>query len=235
MKSNFVFVAAAFLLIYFFNVFACKAETVTPVLSVSGTGEIKTKPDVATINTGAVSKGKTANEASSINSTATQKLIDALIRTGIAESDIQTSSISINPVYKSNPNGIDDELKIIGYQATDQIEVKIRKITDVGRIIDTIVLTGNYTVSGVDFSLEKSDTFEADALKDAVSDARRKANIVAAAAGKTITGIKNISVGGSGGFSKFTEGFSPSGVSTPVLPGELTVSGTVSIDYFLNE
>ena len=235
MKSNFVFVIIALLITNVSNFMVCKAETTVPVLSVSGTGETKTKPDIATINVSAVTKGKTANEASSVNAAATQKLIDALIRAGIAENDIQTSSININPVYKSNPNGIDDELKILGYQAINQIETKIRKISDVGRIIDTIVITGNYTVSGVDFSLANSDTFEADALKSAVSDARRKANIVATAAGKTITGIKNISVGGNGGFSKFAGDFSPAGVSTPILPGELTVSSTVSIDYFLNE
>ena len=214
------------------------AETTSDIstLSVTGVGESKAKPDIAIINISVDKKGRTASEAASTNAFATQKLIDALEKTGIPEKDIQTSNISIYPIYKTTPGGFETEQKIIGYQATNSLSTTIRKISDVGRIIDLIVLTGDYTISGVTFSLEKDDDAEADSLKKAVTDAKRKADIVATQASKTITGIKSISIGGGStpifksGLGAFAEG-----VSTPVLPGDITVSSSVSIEYTLSK
>ena len=99
-----------------------------------------------------------------------------------------------------------------------------------------VSLAGNFTISGVNFGLDKSDTFEELALQKAVADAKRKADIVAEAAGKTVTGIKSISVGSAVAFSesKFA-GAAASDFSTPVLPGELSVSSNVFVEYFLDE
>ena len=205
-------------------------------LNVTGTGESKAKPDIATINISVERKGKTANDAAVTNALSAQKLIDTLERAGIAEKDIQTSNISITPIYKTSQGSFDTESKIIGYQANNSLQAKIRKITDVGHIIDVVALTGDYIISGISFDLEKDDDFEAEALKKAVTDARRKADIVASAAGKTITGIKTISIGGGSGI--FSKGFAPTSadsISTPVLPGDITVSSSVSIEYILNK
>ena len=205
-------------------------------LSVTGTGESKTKPDIAIINISVDKKGRTASEAAGANASGTQKLIDALERNGILEKDIQTSNISIFPIYKPNPASFESEQKIIAYQATNSLSATIRKIGDVGRIIDSIVLTGDYTISGVSFDLENDDNAEAEALRKAVTDAKRKADIVATQAGKTITGIKSISIGGGStpifksGLGAFAEG-----ISTPILPGDITVSSSVSVEYTISK
>lgn len=205
-------------------------------LNVSGSGTIKAKPDIANLSFGVLTKGKTANEAIRLNALAAQKLIDALIRAGIVEKDIQTSSISVNPLYKRTPQFDDLENTIVGYEATNYLNATIRKVQDVGNIIDLAVSTGDYTVNNISFSIDKRDAFEEEALRKAVSDAKLTAEIVASAANKTISGIKNISVNSSGpvGF----EGFAASAekdVTTPVLPGDLTVSESVSIEFTLNK
>ena len=206
-------------------------------LSVSGSGESQGKPDIAYLSFGVTRKGKTASEAASANSGAAQKLIDTLIRSGIAEKDLQTTNISISPIYKNDqPNNFND-YKIVGYEANNSIRATIRRISDVGKIIDIVVFAGDYTINGPSFSIDNDDALEADALKDAVNDAKRKADIVASAAGKTITGIKNITVGGSGGGVPFYGGFAAASAdkATPILPGELTVSSSVTIEYILNK
>lgn len=235
-----ILVIALFVLIFNF-VPKCIAEieSTTPTLSVTGQGEVKAKPDVASLNIGITSKGKTANEATRANATLAQKLVDTLIANGIVEKDIQTSNVSVYPIYKSgDPDFYNDSSKIIGYQANNQVNATIRDIDDVGHIIDVVALAGNYTISGVNFSLDKKDPFEADALKKAVSDARRKADVVAAAAGKSINGIKKIVIGsGVDIFNKFAPlgGISDEASTTPILPGELSVSSDVSIDYTLDD
>lgn len=211
------------------------AQVEESTLVVSGNGEVSAEPDLALFNVSVTTEGKTANEALRSNATNAQKLIDVLLSAGIAKKDIETSNINVNPVYDSNTNGIvTGELnKIIGYEANNSLQVKVREISNLGQIIDVVVEAGDYTVGGISFSIEKQESFEAEALKKAVADARRKAEIVASAAGKTISGIKNINVGGGISFG-FKGGLTAAEAATPILPGELTVSSSVTIKYFLN-
>jgi len=203
-------------------------------ISVSGSGEVKSKPDIATISIGVLTKGKNANEAVSSNSISTQKLLDTLRSSGVAEKDIQTSSINVYPIYKYN----DNESTIFGYQANNQIIATIRKVSDVGRIIDSVSLTGNYTIGGISFSIDDTDPLEEEALGKAVLDAKRKADAVAKAANVAISGIKTINVDAYGGIpfvksSPVAEaGLAP---STQVLPGDVSVNASVSVQYLIGK
>lgn len=203
-------------------------------LSVSGAGEVKTSPDVASISVGVLTKGKTAADAVSSNSAASQKLLDALRSSGVADKDIQTSSISVYPMYKNSPQGFDDQSTIVGYQANNQLTATIRKVADVGKIIDAISLAGNFSINGVSFSLDNDDTFQAEALGKAVSDARKKADAVAKAAGLTITGVKNINVD-SYGAPKIFGAAADAASNTQVLPGDVSVTANVNIQYLLSK
>ena len=214
------------------------ADTTTDLstLNVSGSGTIKTKPDVADLSFGVVTKGKTANEAIRQNATSAQKLIDTLMRAGILEKDIQTSSISVTPLYKRTSQLDNADNIIVGYEANNFLNATIRKVQDVGNIIDLVVSTGDYTINNINFSLDKRSAFEEEALRKAVADARLTAEIVASAASKTISGIKNISVNssgpiGSGGFAASAD----KSATTPILPGDLTVSESVSIEFIFNK
>ena len=215
-------------------VFAESSSSDLSILSVSGTGTAKTKPNIATISINVNTKGKTASEAVSSNSTATQKLINTLTRAGITEQDIQTNNLSVTPVYKSNPQGLNDTSTISGYEVNNSVQATIRKTSDVGSVIDMISSAGNFTINGISFGLDQSTDQENEALKKAVSDAKRKADIVTAAAGKTITGIKNITVGGNPGVFRSAEA-GLSSADIPILPGNISVSESVSIDYILSK
>jgi uncharacterized protein YggE len=233
MKTNSIFYALILGVILASASFA-QTDSSSSTISVSGSGEVKSKPDIATISIGVLTKGKNANEAVSSNSISTQKLLDTLRSSGVAEKDIQTSSINVYPTYKFN----DNESTITGYQANNQITATIRKVSDVGRIIDSVSLTGNYTISGISFSIDDTDPLEADALGQAVLDARRKADIVAKAANVSITGVKAINVDAYGGIpfvksSPFAD--AGSAPTTQVLPGDVSVTSSVSIQYLISK
>ena len=203
------------------------------VLSVTGQGEVKAQPDISTISVIVTSRGKTASDAISTNASSAQKLINALSATGIAQKDIQTQNVSVYPIYKDKVNSQNATNNVIAYEASNSINVTVRKVDDTGRIIDLISNTGDYTISGIGFSLEDDESEKADALDKAVTDARSKAEAIAKSARTKILGIKRISVENGFVSSKFTD--AGAAASTPVQPGDLTVSGNVSIEYIIEK
>ena len=202
-------------------------------LLVTGTGEVKAKPDKATITIEVSTRGKTANEAVSSNATLAQKLLNTLVKSGIAEKDIQTLNVNVFPVYKDKPNFQPVDSVIIGYEATNSLIATVRKINDVGNTIDLIVSIGDYTIQGIAFALENDKSPKGEALKDAVADALEKAQIVTESAGTAIKGIKKISVDNNFVSSGLLAATSKD--STPILPGDLTVSASVSIEYIIDK
>ncbi len=202
-------------------------------LFVTGTGEVKAQPDIATTTVIVTSRGKTASEAINTNASSAQKLITALNNAGIVQKDIQTQNVSVFPIYKDKINSQNATNNVIAYEASNSIIVIIRKINDTGSIIDLISSTGDYTISGINFALEDDKNEKAEAIDKAVSDAQDKANAIAKSARTKITGIKRISIENTFTGSKFADAGAVA--STPVQPGDLTVSGSVSIEYLIEK
>lgn len=203
-------------------------------LLVTGQGEVIAQPDVSTITVQSTSRGKNASEAVNTNASQTQKLINALTRSGIAEKDIETLNVSVYPIYKDKINSQNATNNIIAYEATNSITIKVKKVDNTGSTIDLISNTGDYTISGIDFSLEDDKSEKAEALDKAVSDARNKADAIASAARTKITGIKRITADNGFVSNKiFDAGIASS--PTPVQPGDLTVSASVSIEYIIEK
>ena len=229
MKNIRVLLFLVILSIVPFSAFA-DTKAITPTLIVSGTGEIKGSPDIAKLFVTSSSRGTTAQEATSKNAEAANVLLNTLKSQGIAEKDIKTSNISISPIFdtESNVNNI------IGYEASNSFIATIRKISDAGKVIDSVTGAGNYTISNISFSIENDDDLEDEAFKLAVKNARHRAEIVAKEAGKDVTGIKTINVSSSGGII-FGEVFAAKDSSTPVLPGDITVSASVTIEYTIGK
>ncbi len=204
------------------------------ILSVTGQGEVTAKPDQSTINVQATSRGKTAGEAVNTNANQMQKLINALTATGILSKDIQTQNVSVYPIYKDKTNSQNATNNVLTYEASNSVIVTVRKVDDTGRIIDLISNTGDYIISGINFNLEDDENAKADALNEAVSDAKSKAEAIAAAARTKITGLKRISADNGYVSNKtFDGGAAPA--STPVQPGDLTVNANVSIEYIIEK
>ena len=227
------------------------------LLTVAAEGRSMRTPDLAVFSAGVTTNGKTAGEALAENSRAMSRVIAALKAAGIAERDIQTSNLSINPIY-SDPNR--DAMmaarvnrteyvplppeqqitRIIGYNASNQVSVRQRRLGDYGRVIDTLVSAGANQVNGPMFQMDNPDPALDEARIAAMKTARQRADLYARAAGLRVQRIVSITEGG-GYYSPPPVVFArmasaesgPPPPPAPVQAGELQMTTNVTVLYEL--
>lgn len=204
------------------------------LLSVSADGKSEARPDMAIINLGVTTEGQTAAAALAENARRMTALTAALRRAGVAERDIQTSNVS---VYPQQVYGEGQAPRITGYQANNSVTVKVRRIDNTGRVIDAAVGAGGNTVNGVSFTHADPDAQLDIARRDAIAEARRRAELYANALGMRVNRVVSVSEGG---------GYAPpmpvpverfaaqdSAASTPVSPGEIETRVSVNVTFEL--
>lgn len=206
---------------------------VIPTITVSGVGRVMAAPDVADINLGVTEQAKEAADAAAKASAAMNAIVDALLAAGIDENDIQTTTLSLSPVYDwedSPPN-------IEAWEATNLVNVTVRDIEAVGPVVDAATAAGATNISGISFRVEDPTEAEAAARTRAVADARAKAEQLAGEAGVTISGILTITETSDQPPQPFYLERAEMAVAadaaapTPVMPGEVELSVRVSIQF----
>lgn len=206
-------------------------DSVGRVISVNGQATIQVKPDQATISFGVETNGSTAKDAQASNNTLMTKVVDALKNAGIPSEDIQTTNFSLHPVYESQGDKPDGKQVLSGYRCNNTVSVRAKDIAKVGSLIDAAISAGATNVGGISFGLQDPDSRKSDALSEAVKDARSKAEVMAKAAGVTITGIKSISDGN----ITVSDSYARMGValqdSTPIESGTVTVVSSVRVEF----
>lgn len=229
------------------------------LLTVSGEGRSFQEPDMAVFTAGVTTQGSTAADALAQNARAMEQVIASLRRAGIAERDIQTSNLSINPVYRDAnreammaaqssgqpyiaPSPEDQIPTIIGYQANNTVSVRQRKLGDYGKVIDTLANAGANQISGPDFQLDNPDPALDGARRDAVKIAQGRAELYANALGLRIVRVVSVSEGG-GYYGPPPRMFAradaampappPPPPPSPVQPGEMQMTANVTIQYEL--
>jgi len=205
------------------------------LLSISAQGRSESRPDLATVSLGVVTEGATAAAALSANAQRMNGLIAALRRAGVAERDIQTTNVSVNPQYVYQEN---QAPRISGYQATNTVNARVRNLDNLGRVIDASVNAGGNTVNGVSFSHQDPDAQADAARRDAMTEARRIAALYAQAAGLSVHRIISISEGAAYSppfpmpmMARMEAMAAPA--PTPVAPGEIETTASVSVMFEL--
>jgi len=213
------------------------------LLTVSADGRSNRQPDLAVFSAGVTTQGATAGEALAANSTAMARVIASLKGAGIADRDIQTSNLSLNPVYaqpRRLPDGSMDqpEQKIVGYSVNNMVSVRQRKLGSYGKVIDTLVAAGANQVNGPNFQLDDSDSALDEARVEAMKKARQRAQLYATAAGLRV--IRVVSINESGGyfqpmpvFARMEAAAPPAPPPPPVAAGELELRANVTVLYEL--
>lgn len=165
----------------------------TPRIIVTGEGEASVAPDLALLSLSVMREAKTAREALDANNDAMAAVIAAMKAAGIAERDLQTAGIQIQPRYNytNKPDG-SQEAELVAYQVTNTLSVRIRDITKTGEILDKAVSLGVNQGGGITFTNEKPQTVITEARKLAVSDAIAKAKVLAEAAGVNLGKVLEI-------------------------------------------
>jgi len=211
-------------------------------VSIQGRGEVSATPDMASISSGVTTQAATAREALDLNTKAMAELIAELKTAGIETRDIQTSGFSINPNYvysdERDENGYTLPAKINGYQVSNIVTVTVRKLADLGTILDRSVTIGANTINGVSFSVADPSELLNEARKAAFADARTKAELYAAAAGGKLDEI--VSITETQGYDAmptpmYARADMAASAAVPVEAGEMTFAINVNVQWELDD
>src|SRR6202011_5861000 len=149
---------------------------------------------------------------------------------GIEEKDFQTSRLSLQPQSAPNRTG---PSAIVGYRASNRVTIRLRDVTKVANVIDTLVGAGANDIGGINFMVSQASKLLDDAREKAIADARRKADIYAKAAGVTLGEPLSISEEGSAAplFRSNKMAVGGMAAAAPVAQGEETLSVSVSVSW----
>lgn len=217
-----------------------KENNSNSTLAVTGSAVTKIKPDKVSLSLGVETTGKTANESLATNSLLVNNIISALRSQGLQENETSTSVFNIFPNY--NFTEIGTRLNITGFTVINSIQIESSSTDKVSSWIDTAVNAGANNINSIDFttSHEKIDDTRNVLIEEAISNARRTADIAAAAVELKVVGVKSIIVEGFGNLpspqplmAREPLALMTVGPSTPVLPGEQQVSSNVDIVFLI--
>src|SRR5262245_31361916 len=159
---------------------------------IQGTASIAMIPDVAQVQVGAETRAATAREALAANNQAMGAMMDALKQQGIGPRDVRTVSLTLNPLYDRPVNQqsggkLDGPPpKIVGYQINNKVGITARDITKVGDLLDAVVKTGVNEIEHLSFQVGDPQAALRDLRKQALADARAKAEELAKEAAMTL-------------------------------------------------
>ena len=219
------------------NMTIAPMNTNPSTLSLSGTGKITVQADQVVIILGVFTEDKTADYAVQENALKMTDVMSALKSLGIPESEIQTISYNINPVYNW-------DLKMtVGYQVTNTLQITLTDLNKIGAVIDKSSTAGANTISSVTFTVDdaKFAEYKLQAYTEAIKDVQAKAKVISEGFGVSLAGIQSINenfyypiyrnvytatdmkaeMGGS---------IAP---STPVSSGTLDISVTLNVVYII--
>ena len=202
-------------------------------LDVVATGEAERVPDLVRIQAGVMTQAPTASEAIRRNAEQMQSVRAALRRAGVAERDIQTSSINLHPEWRHIENRTPE---LIGYRAHNQVSVRFRDIANAGRILDALVAAGANEISGPTFGIERPEEALDEARTEAIATARQRADLYARALGMRVVRVLSV--------SEASMGYGPpqpmamrqmavADASTEIVPGEQTLSVNLTVSFEL--
>lgn len=235
MKTKSLIVFAVIALALLMSACGPTNQAAVRTLNVSGTGQANLAPDIAYIYVGVHTENPTAAEAVADNTTQTQTVIQAIKDFGIDEKDIRTTNFSIYPQDKFDPQtGTPTGDKT--YVVDNTVYVTVRKLDQLGDLLDTVVTAGANTVNSVQFDVADKAAALKQARADAVKDAEAQAKSLAEAAGLSLGQIQSIGFfdsqpifdGKGGGGAMAADA-----ASVPIQPGQLTFTVTVNISYAL--
>jgi uncharacterized protein YggE len=248
MKKNriLMMVAAVALLVPVFALTGCTAAApaATPTINVgsqqegiwvNGQGEVQAIPDVANISLGVQAQAQTVTVAQEQARIAMDAVMAALKANGVADKDIQTTGYNIWQQTRWDPDR--QEEQVTGYQVSNNVQVKVRKVADAGTVLDAAVAAGGdlIRVQGIYFEVDDPSAYLDEARAMAVADAKAKAEQLANLAGVKLGNPTYLSESSySPVIYRGLEMAKADGAavpSTPITPGETTITASVQIVY----
>ena len=198
-------------------------------LIVTGEGAVDSVPDMATITMGVTSEAKTAREAMAETSEATAAVLEALTDAGIEARDMQTRDLSLNPLWDNRSSG---ERRIVGFQASNTVFVRVRDLDALGGVLDQVIQSGANEFRGLGFGLQEPGPALDEARRRAVAEALRKAALYAEAAGLTLGPVLELTESGGSPGPVMMERAGMA-MAVPIAGGEVTTNASVTMVFGL--
>jgi len=218
---------------------AVSVNEAPPALTVHGHGEVAAVPDLAVVRLGASVQTSEADRAQQQVNQIMQRTLKALRALGMAEKDLQTVGLALNPVYSKPERVKTTEVEgphIVGYRASNTIQIRLEDLSRVGEVIDAGIRSGANNLQGVSFDIRDGRRYRIQALQMAAQDAMEKAGAIAGAMGLRLGDVLEVQEGG-------VSLVRPSAVNrvyagdaaeaTPIQPGQMQISADVQVRYRL--
>ena len=194
-----------------------------PQIVATATGEARLRPDRANIQIGVQTRARTAAAAARENNDRQQAVIDVIVAAGIPREQISTDNYNVSADTRIDKTG--QNAVVAGYVVTNVVRVEVRRIEQVGPVIDASLVKGANQIRGVEWSSSNPDAARRQALADAVAKARGDGDTMARAAGGKLGALLAISTTDDAEEPRpmYRSAMSGGLASTPLEPGELTV------------
>ena len=227
--KNIRIVFLGIMLLFLVAPFAAAVENNMSKLIVQGEGKASAAPDKATIVLGVQTRDASAAIAAAENARQMNETITALLAAGIAESEIQTSGYTLGPEPQDVTASAGEKQKAPVFLSMNTVTVNLNNTTDVGRVLDAAVSAGSNSIQEVTFDLQNPGPQRDQALTMAILDAQRKAMVAAKAAGVKLGRVLEISEGY--GYVAAASRSAAFDVATPILPGKMEITASVTVTY----
>jgi uncharacterized protein YggE len=193
-------------------------------ITVTGNGTVDATPDRASFDFGVTTNGATAAEALNRNSSEARTIIAALKKAGVASSAIQTTQVSLWPQTSSNGR------QVIGYQASNSVQITAA-LRESGQLVDAAVRAGANNVDGPNLDTAAKAALYDDALKQALGNAKGKAQAIASEAGLTLGAVVNVREGGNAVPEPLFAAARSAAGSVPIEAGTQKIQASVTVTY----
>lgn len=202
-------------------------------LDIVATGEVTRVPDIVRIGAGVVTQAPSAVEALRQNAVRMERVRAALARAGIASRDIQTSSVSLQPEYRYAEN---QPPQLIGYRASNEVNIRFRDIAVSGRILDALVAEGANQINGPNLGIDRPEAALDEARVAALANARARAELYARAMNMRVRRVLLVSESGAmlpPPMPVMMRGMANQAAETRIEPGEQTLSVSLTVSFEL--
>ena len=204
-------------------------------LDVTATGEVTRVPDLAIISAGVVTRSSTAGGALQEAATRMDRVLAALKRAGVADRDIQTSSVNLNPEYRYPEN---QSPKLVGYTASNTVTIRFRDIRNSGKILDALVGEGANQINGPSLTIDTPEAALDEARAQAIAEGRARAELSARSLGLHV--VRIVSVSESGGsypvpppMPMYARAEAAQAADTKIVPGEQKLQVSLAMTFEL--
>jgi uncharacterized protein YggE len=209
---------------------AQEATTALRTVQTSGSGQVSLAPDQATVRLGVQTEAKEAQQAIADNSEQMTAVISATLESGIDESDVRTEGFRLQPMYDQPADG--GPSTVSGYQVSNIVSITVRDLSQLGDLLDTVVVAGSNTIEGIQFEISNQVEAQDAAREAAMADAQRKAEQLTGLAGTSLGPVQTIvETGGAVPVAAEAPMVTAMAAGVPVQPGNQTVQASVQVTW----